>query len=932
VVQPPAFSATIRGRDAELAAVGDLLGRVRSGSGGVLLIGGAAGMGKSRLIGEGVRMAQRASVAVGIGAAEPWESVAELAPLLRALFDGPEPLLDRAGLGNLHAAPELRYWRLQELQSLLERAAMRSPLAIFLDDLQWADSGTIAALRALPPRLASQPIGWVLAMRPDQRSSQLRSAVEDLADEGAERFALEPLSPPAVAQVARDVMQAEPDESLLRMAGQAGGNPFLLVELLEGLREEGLIRVHARVATLIDDRLPDRVSTGMRERLDRMSDSARQVATVAGSLGRSFSVSDVATMLGLHPASVLTSVEQLIQAGIVTERGDQLGFQHDLIREAVRQACPPSARRAFDRQAADVMLARGALPVEVAIQLAASAEPGDEVAITTLLAAAETLATTHPGASADLSRRALELAPERHPLRGSLVVRAAMSLHAAGRIEEAKAFADNSMRAVLPVAEEAEVRLGIAGMWSVSPDVRVHASREALKLPGLPEHLRLAHMAKLAYNLVMGGRTEEAQLRWSEAVAAGGRQDSVARFSLALTEGALQYTGGYFSRALKLIEAILRDEVAATHGLDELLTRLCRSMTLLALDRREDALETIDGLIAESLKRGYSSFLHVAELTRGQMLLQLGRLEEAYVLLEGRFDPHGPAVTTTMDASGLAALGRLALHTGDARQVRQTTEIAKTMLNETTPGVRRHAAWFLSLAATADGDPRQAHQWLCAMGNRERREVLSRLWPDLADEPQLVRMALAAGDPELADSAASDANRRAERNPDIPSLGAIAAHTSGLVDRDTDTLSEAVSLFKQSPRPLALAAAYEDLGLAQQRQAISDSGIDALTQALTLFARAGATRDAARLRSRLRGLGIRRRVASADKPAKGWAALTNSEVAIAQLVADGFTNREVAERLYLSPHTVNTHLRQVFAKLKVNSRVDLTRLATERTS
>ena len=720
---PPAFSPIIRGRDAELAAVGDLLGRVRSGSGGVLLIGGTAGMGKSRLIGEGVRMAQRASVAVGIGAADPWESVAELAPLLRALFDGPEPLLDRAGLGNLHAAPELRYWRLQELQSLLEGAARHSPLAIFLDDLQWADSGTVAALRALPPRLASQPIGWVLAMRPDQRSGQLRSAVEYLADEGAERFALEPLSLAAVAEVARDVMQAEPDESLLRVAGQAGGNPFLLVELLEGLREEGLIRVHAGCATLIDNRLPDRVSTSMRERLDRMADSARQVATVAGSLGRAFSVSDVATMLGLPPASVLTSVEELIQAGIVTERGDQLGFQHDLVREAVRQACPPSARRALDRQAADVMLARGALPVEVAIQLAASAEPGDEVAITTLLAAAETLATTDPGASADLSRRALEIAPERHPLRGSLVVRTAMSLHAAGRIEEAKAFADNSMRAVLPVTDEAEVRLGIAGMWLVSPDVRVHASREALKLPDLPEQLRQRHMAKLAYNLVAGGRTDEAQLRLSEAVAGGGRHDSVARFSLALSEGGLHHTGGDYARALELFETILRDGIAEADGLDELLARLWRSLTLLALDRAEDALQAIDGIIAESLKRGFSWFLHVAELTRGQILLQLGQLEDTAILLDGRFDPHGPAVTTTMDAAGLVALGRLALHTGDGRQVRQTTEIAKAMLSETTPGVRRHAAWFLSLAAAADGDPHQAHQWLCAMGNRERREV-----------------------------------------------------------------------------------------------------------------------------------------------------------------------------------------------------------------
>ncbi len=465
---PPAFSPMMRGRDGELTALGELLGRVRSGSGGVLLIEGAAGIGKSRVIGEGVRMAQRASVAVGVGAAEPWESVAELAPLLRALFDGSEPLLDRGGLSGVHAAPELRYWRLQELQSLLEGAAMHSPLAIFLDDVQWADSGTVATLRTLPARLASLPIGWVLAMRPDQGAGQLRSAVEYLAGEGAARLALEPLSEAAVAQVTSEVMRAEPDESLLRMAGQAGGNPFLLVELLEGLRQEDLVRVDAGRATLTDYRLPERVRASMRERLARMADSARQVATVAGSLGRAFSVSDVATMLGLPPASVLTSVEELIQAGIVTERGDQLGFQHDLIREAVRGACAPSARRALDRQAADVMLARGALPVEVAIQLAASAEPGDEVAITTLLAAAETLATTDPGASADLSRRALELAPERHPLRGPLVVQTAMSLHAAGRMEEAKAFADNAMRQVLPVAQEAEVRLGIAWMWLVS--------------------------------------------------------------------------------------------------------------------------------------------------------------------------------------------------------------------------------------------------------------------------------------------------------------------------------------------------------------------------------------------------------------------------------------------------------------------------------
>ena len=258
-------------------------------------------------------------------------------------------MLDRAGLSSIHTAPEQRYWRLQDLQSLLERAAIGGPLLIFLDDVQWVDSGTVAALRALPPRLASLPIGWVVAMRPDQGPGQLRSAVDYLAAEGAERLVLEPLTEAAVAQVTSEVMRAEPDEALVRMACEAGGNPFLLVELLEGLRQEGLVRVDSGRATLTDQRLPERVRSSMRERLGRMSDAARQVATVAGSLGRTFSVSGLSEMLGLSQASLLAPVEELIEAGIVRERGEQLGFRHDLIREAVRHASAPSARRALDR-------------------------------------------------------------------------------------------------------------------------------------------------------------------------------------------------------------------------------------------------------------------------------------------------------------------------------------------------------------------------------------------------------------------------------------------------------------------------------------------------------------------------------------------------------------------------------------------------------
>ena len=94
-----------------------------------------------------------------------------------------------------------------------------------------------------------------------------------------------------------------------------------------------------------------------------------------------------------------------------------------------------------------------------------------------------------------------------------------------------------------------------------------------------------------------------------------------------------------------------------------------------------------------------------------------------------------------------------------------------------------------------------------------------------------------------------------------------------------------------------------------------------------LYAGAGATWDAGRARQRLRSLGVRRRLVTAQRPDSGWAAMTDSELAVARLVAQGLTNREVAEHLFVSPHTVSDHLRREFIKLRVTSRVELARIA-----
>jgi DNA-binding CsgD family transcriptional regulator len=202
--------------------------------------------------------------------------------------------------------------------------------------------------------------------------------------------------------------------------------------------------------------------------------------------------------------------------------------------------------------------------------------------------------------------------------------------------------------------------------------------------------------------------------------------------------------------------------------------------------------------------------------------------------------------------------------------------------------------------------------------------------PEVTDESQLVRIALAAEDHELAASAVAAAQRRAELNPGVRTIAAAAAQARGLLSGDEEEPARAVELFEDGPRLLALASALEDLGAVRIKRGAVEDGIEALDRALALYGRAGAAWDAGRVRSRLRAQGVRRRLATThERPETGWQAMTDSELAVARLVAQGATNREVAEQLFVSPHTVNSHLRQIFAKLDVNSRVALARLADD---
>ncbi len=161
-------SPPLRGRHQELARVRHCLLGAVAGTGMVVVVEGRAGLGKTALLEACASMAAGMSFRVGLGTAEPGRSAVELEALLQALFNGDQPLLDPRDLTRLQPAATETFWLLRDIHALLEEAAGERPLLICLDDLQWAGNSHASAMRQLPKRLATAPVAWAFAFRPNQ--------------------------------------------------------------------------------------------------------------------------------------------------------------------------------------------------------------------------------------------------------------------------------------------------------------------------------------------------------------------------------------------------------------------------------------------------------------------------------------------------------------------------------------------------------------------------------------------------------------------------------------------------------------------------------------------------------------------------------------------------------------------------------------------
>jgi DNA-binding CsgD family transcriptional regulator len=190
--------------------------------------------------------------------------------------------------------------------------------------------------------------------------------------------------------------------------------------------------------------------------------------------------------------------------------------------------------------------------------------------------------------------------------------------------------------------------------------------------------------------------------------------------------------------------------------------------------------------------------------------------------------------------------------------------------------------------------------------------------------PDLVRLALALGHRDVAADVADTVAAGAALAPEVPTVRSLALRCRGLVDGDVEPLLEAVALARQTPLLIEHSGACEDAARLLAQAGRRDDAATLLAEALGRYEQAGADAWARRVRAQLRALGARIGArGSRRRPALGWESLTPTEQAVAQLVAEGLANGAVAKRLYISPHTVNTHLRHAFAKLGVSNRVAL---------
>jgi DNA-binding CsgD family transcriptional regulator len=908
----------IRGRADELKEVGALVSAVARGRGGVLVIEGPPGIGKSRLLIEVLALAAKSGVRTLFGEAFEYQQSVPFFSLFMATLRADPPVGDIDALRRLGSSADVTYWVLHDLADAIRAAAAQVPLAILLEDIHWADNATLLALRSLARVRQGAAVLWVLTARNGAGGPAVQETLSVLQRANATFVRVAAMTPSAVTEMVQDAVRANADESLLNLAIKAHGNPFLVTELVGGLLEEGRLTVGGGRAVATGDRLPRRLGATMQQRLDVLSHDASEVVQVAAVLPDRFSAALLAAMLGRQPASLMSALAEAVRADLLVEDGDQLRFRHGLLREATRQSLPQSLRRAMERQSASIMLSTGVGPAEVATQLMRSADPGDKEAIDALRQAAESVSRSDASAAADLSKCALELMPTEDAEYGRVVAETVALLNRSRRYEESEELAVVALSDAASSEEEAQIRLRLPAFTKHSSQRRVDESRRALNLLDISDVTRARHLAWLAYNLTRGNREPQRAGAEEAAAAAASTGDVEARILSDLTLACLDWQDGYAGRAVLRLEELS----ALARTSDAIAARLLLANNyanlLAVVDRVDEAAEQVNAGIAQARQEQNAMALDIWAAIDGMVHLAAGRLTAARAAVES-LPPPDPSGATELDMMRMVILAQVALRTDDRNLLQQMVADAHDAYSTGAAMVRRSAAYVLALAAWDRNDLHDAMRGLGA-------EITPYGSPQTIDHAILsARVASAAGDAGLRARVLHGCDLLQRESPPIPLFTAVADYARAILESDATALVAAAELLRSSSRPLIYAAAAEDAGT---QLTVADRREDALVQlngAFDTYANHEALADARRVGRQLRQLGVNRRI-SQPRAKAGWDSLTEAEAKVVNLIARGSTNRDVADQLHLSVHTVKTHVHHAFAKLGISSRAQLGQL------
>jgi DNA-binding CsgD family transcriptional regulator/tetratricopeptide (TPR) repeat protein len=926
------------GRASELASLEALLGRTAEGPCQVGLIEGEAGIGKSRLLAEILERSRGLGLQPYTGAAAELERDRPFGALVEALDLRPtasDP--ERAEIGHLLVgdrdpvgsalsvaeAPALRFRILEAVLTLVERLCLSAPMVLAVEDLHWADPSTLLCLHQLSRRLAHLPLALVATLRPSPWSPELDRLLGELLAHGGSHLVLGSLGPGEVAALVTEVLGSPPGPTLLQAVEGAGGNQLYLTELVHALSNEGAIEVQEGRAELPEFVLPPSFRLLVLRQLEALPMETIEVLRVASILGASFSLADLATVLDRPSSSLVTNIQEAVRAGVLGEAGERLTFHHELVREAVYSDLPLSVRQALHLQAGRALAAAAAPPDKVAAHLAVGAAPGDRQAVQWLQRAAGVAARRAPSVAVELLERAAELLEPTDPARDAIAAELVVILTWSGRLDDAETRARELMALGLPGDIERTLRVTLAEAMLARGRAREAFQEMEALTRALPQNdpQRARLLAFGGWTRLFAGDVQGAVVQEDSARAAAEREGDEGARSVALCGlGIASHLLGQMEQAVAFgTEALRTAEQDPTHHLDRYPARLFLGRALQDSDQMGEA----DRVLREGLRRseelGLTVHLPFYHAQLGALRFATGEWDDADAELEAAIqageDQQGGALVLPR-----SLLALIAIHRNHLQAAKDALSLAEEEFAETGSAYGVDImTWARALFLEVRGDARALTVLETAWAG-----PLLKVPPQLVRiGPDLVRLAVGAGRPELAQAVVA-AMDEATAGSSVTTWQAAALWCRGLLHGDADTLLEAAAAYQQVPRPIEWARACEDAASALSPVGRRDQPVALLRDAAGVYERVGAFMDLTRADAALRGLGIRRgRRGARRRPSRGWESLTPTELEVVRLVSQGLTNVEIGRRLFISRRTVETHLSHIFGKLGVSSRVQL---------